>query len=48
MFQEEREIKKEEDAAKAKAEKKAHKDSASKIPAPKKGNIYESFYCINN
>jgi len=35
--QEEREMRKEEEAAKAKAEKKGHKDpSASKIPAPKK------------
>ncbi|KAL4238285.1 Serine/threonine-protein phosphatase 4 regulatory subunit 4 [Mactra antiquata] len=34
---EEREIKKEEEAAKAKAEKKGLKDGTSKIPAPKKG-----------
>ena len=39
MLQEERELKKEEEAAKAKAEKKGHKDSASKIPAPKKGKL---------
>lgn len=34
---EERELEKAEEAAKAKAEKKGHKDNASKIPAPKKG-----------
>lgn len=37
-LQEEREIKKEEEA-KAKAEKKGHKDNASKIPGPRKAGV---------